>query len=169
MAQFAGGQLRLTVRHRNGDRIASTKPVAYDIYDNVAVPRVAINVAGTSQDQAESFSTYIHGSVGEYLTVDFLHTAAVTLATANCVVRLVLTAVFRDPRSGMKRTDPGRPLGIGDRIIKAGATATNDPRGINDNKVTVANEWTACLAFAPAASGENVIPEGLQYLFIDGA
>lgn len=168
MAQFAGGLLRMTVRHRNGDRIASTKPVDYTVYDNDATPRVIINQAGTVQDQAESFGYFIHGSVGEYLTVDFFHTAAVTLATSSCKAKILVTAFSRDPRTGGKRSD-GRVVQIGDRITKSTASTTNDPRGINDNKVTVANEWTACIAFAPAASGENVLLDGYQYLYIDGA
>ena len=168
MAQFAGGLLRQTVRHRNGDRIRSSKAVDYSIYDNTATPRVVINQPGTVQDQAESFPTLIHGSVGEYLTVDFFHTAAVTTASSACIVTILYTAYQKDPMTGQAVSD-SRVLRIGDRIIKAGATATNDPRGINDNRVTVVNEWTAILAFVPAAQGENAMLDGYQLLVIDGA
>lgn len=170
MAQFAGGYLRQTVRKRNGDRIASTELVEYQIYDNKATPRVVINARhlATVQDQAEDFGTMIHGSVGEYLTIDFSHTAAVTLATAACVVEIPYRAVTLDPVTKKKQVDK-RMLRIGDRIIKAGATAQNDPRGINDNKVSVANEATAVIAFAPAAQGENVRLAGFMYIYIDGA
>jgi hypothetical protein len=170
MAQFAGGYLRVTVRKRNGDRIRSSELVDYTVYDNKASPRVVMNARhlATANDQAEEFPELVHGSVGEYLTVDLSHTAAVTLATANCVVEIPYKAFSLDPKTKQKVTDT-RMLRIGDRIIKAGSTATNDPRGINDNKVSVANEATAVIAFAPAAMGENVRLGGFLYLFIDGA
>jgi len=170
VAQYAGGYLRLSVRARNGDRIASSEWVEYQIYDNKATPRVVINARhlATLNDQAEEFSAMVHGSVGEYLTVDFSHTAAITLASAACAVEIPYKAITLDPKSKNKVVDK-RMLRIGDRIIKSGSTATNDPRGINDNKVAAANEQTAVLAFAPAAQGENVRLAGFVYLYIDGA
>jgi hypothetical protein len=168
MAQFAGGLLRMSVRKRNGDRIKSTKAVDYSVYDNTATPRVVINEPGTVQDQAEPFPTLIHGSVGEYLTVDFFHTAAVTTASSASIVTILYEAYFRSPVTGQLETDQ-RELRIGDRITKSTASTQNDPRGINDNKVTVANEWTPILAFAPARQGENCLLKGYQYILVDGA
>jgi hypothetical protein len=170
MAQFLGGMLRLSVRRRNGDIIRSSKPVAYSVYDNLDAPRVVMNdrFNATNNDQPEDFPELVHGNAGEYLTLDFFHTAAVTLATAACLVTLLYEAYSRDPRNGSKLTRPGM-LRIGDRIIKSGATAANDAvRGINDNKVTVANEWTPVIAFLPAVSGENVMMKGFQHAVIDG-
>lgn len=167
MVQFAGGALRLARMAANGVQLGSpSAAVDYTIADNVAVPRWAINHPGaTSQDQGESWDELIEGKSDEYLAVQFYHTAAVTLATASCKFNIPVKRISL--RAGKKFVE-NYTLRLGDRMTKSTASTINDPRGLNDNPVTRANEWSD-VERVGFRSAENIRVSGFLEVYIDGA
>lgn len=176
MAQYANGQLRFAARDSNLNYKAGAKsaPAQYDLWDNASAPRIVFSDAvqrtlqGTSDDQLVTTpaSLFADGSKGEFLDLEFMHTAAMTPATASHNVRLLVADIYRNGEGRLVVED--RLLGVSDRCTAATAATQNDPNGWPDNQATVAKMWTPVLRFKPAL-GHRYAPRGPQYAVIDGA
>lgn len=166
MAEIASGDYRFARYGSDGNRKESSEQVNYDILNNTATPRWAFNGAGTISDQQVSWGSIVSGPGNDVLILELRDTAARTFATANCVVSFTVRAHYRDTLTG-KITSTLKPLSLVDRVTKSTSGTRTDPQGVNDNPVTVANEFSKVMCFKPVTS-ENWEVEGYQRFVSDG-
>src|ERR1051326_8627959 len=135
MAEIASGDYRFARYGVDGNRKEMSEQFNYDILNNVAVPRVAFNGAGTIQDQQISWDAVISGPTNDVLILELRDTSARTFTTANCVVSFTVRAYFRDSgRGGVHQRV--HTLSLVDRVTKSTSGTRTDPQGVNDNAVT---------------------------------
>src|ERR1041385_535492 len=166
MAEIAAGDYRFARYGVDGNRKEMSEQFNYDILNNTPTPRIAFNGAGTIQDQQVSLDATMSGPGNDVLILELRDTAARTFATANCVVSFNVRAWYRDTLTG-KVTSTLKPLGLVDRVTKSTSGTRTDPQGVNDNPVTVANEFSTVICFKPVTS-ENWQIEGYQRFVSDG-
>src|ERR1041385_6455113 len=107
MAAFAGGKLRFTKKAAGGERLNWTPWIDYTLLDNTSSPIVFINdtdKGATINDRKYAFPFVINGPDREMFDVEFLHTAAMTPATASHVCNIDIKRAY--VRAGKKIVTP---------------------------------------------------------------
>src|SRR5687767_6415251 len=125
MAQFAGGFLRFAVRGAGGNVRTWSDPVSYDILDNTAAPLVYARDASPQRLSYGTINDFFlnvprdcvaSGANGEMLVVQFLHSAAMTPATASFTVQLGVAEIYVNAQT--------KKVEIQDKILRAADRAT---------------------------------------------
>lgn len=171
MAEIASGQYRFAIRDSRGLDRDYSEQMFYDILNNDATPRIAFNGDGTDLDQRMSWYNnvlnmgIISGPANELLVLQLLDATARTFATATCTVRFNTTSTYRGSDGKVARRP--NPLLLKDRITKTTSGTRQDPNGVNDNPVTVANQWSDVIAFKPL-SNETWFMKSYQKFTSDG-
>lgn len=166
MAEIASGDYRAARYGADGNRKEYSEQFNYDILNNAATPRVAFNGPGTISDQTITWDSIISGPGNDLMVLEYLDATARTFATANFVVSFQMRMYYTDTLTG-KKTTRIQPLGLTQRVTKSTSGTRTDPNGVNDNPVTVANEWGKVIAFKPLTS-ENGEVYGYWRFVSDG-